>query len=754
MAQLTISASVNGGLLIRGIAPDDTPLERFESNVPIVVNVKDISDVRYYFKAPGYNLVKGTLSITEDTVFEIANATVNPSIPNAENMSRSLSLEYDGQFGFLEYGYGLETPEQAGVELDAILSTEPSLKLIADYSEFGSKFTPDMEHTASDITVPNEVGRIYSVSYHDGRFYLVGDGGTPATNAQSVHKLFRYKIVDGDLVKDTAWATNPQNVQTTVNGKTIRSGGMDIWNGHIYIADGDSNNNNNRDDNRAMSVHNMLTGAKEGIYTPAIPAGFPEGNRNARYFMSGVIIDEPRNRMLILYKTHRGDISILETELLDRFMDNPAVKPVTNIVHDIPATTLTTPITGAVDDTGVLYISRSNGNTEAFDLNDGIALPLATFTPTTAGVVVSDVTIYRGVVLLASATGATRGLRAYALRNRKYTKSGDESPENTPRMIRRPIEGENPIDTPIMITQNGIIIDYDFIRVVPDDTPQWRRRSLDANLVSRYGGKHVPHWTERGRVYLCSLERSETPLEPAEVVPQPAIDLDAFIARLKVEMPNAVWDFEMDPTDGVAGAIDNKPQAIAHYVKQINNKATDTITNTNTIKTDVENLEPKVSQIKTQTDKMIFNADNHLRINESVISAEITTLSESLSQARIAIEGDLTNVENYLRPMQQTLNALTQASIANAVWSEATDAGFGAGKTLKDIINFLGIVGIGTEELIDIDGDTPLVKANAVGYAIRDKQDNIRLKQLAKTSVNTDTKPLEANAVKFVKESS
>ena len=102
--------------------------------------------------------------------------------------------------------------------------------------------------------------------------------------------------------------------------------------------------------------------------------------------------------------------------------------------------------------------------------------------------------------------------------------------------------------------------------------------------------------------------------------------------------------------------------------------------------------------------------------------------------------------------MQDTLNALTQASIATAVWSEATDAGFGNNKTLKDIINFLGIVGIGTEELIDADGNTPLVKANAIGYAIRDKQDTIRLTQKAKTSVDTDTAPLEANAVKFTKE--
>ena len=85
--------------------------------------------------------------------------------------------------------------------------------------------------------VPDEVGRIKSVSYHDGRFYLVGDGGTPATDDTSVHKLFRYRyrFAEGNLVLDTAWTTNPQNVQTTKAGKNVASAGMDIWNGHIYI---------------------------------------------------------------------------------------------------------------------------------------------------------------------------------------------------------------------------------------------------------------------------------------------------------------------------------------------------------------------------------------------------------------------------------------------------------------------------------------------------------------------------------------
>ena len=123
MASLTISANISGGLLIRGTAPDDSDVEEYELNAPITVQIKNGTSVRYYFKAPGYNLVKGTLDINADTNHEITNATVNPSIPNAENSTRSLSLEYDGQYGFLKYGYGLETPEQAGVELDAILST-------------------------------------------------------------------------------------------------------------------------------------------------------------------------------------------------------------------------------------------------------------------------------------------------------------------------------------------------------------------------------------------------------------------------------------------------------------------------------------------------------------------------------------------------------------------------------------------------------------------------------------------------------
>ena len=103
--------------------------------------------------------------------------------------------------------------------------------------------------------------------------------------------------------------------------------------------------------------------------------------------------------------------------------------------------------------------------------------------------------------------------------------------------------------------------------------------------------------------------------------------------------------------------------------------------------------------------------------------------------------------------MQDTLNALTQASIATAVWSEIADAGFGAGKTLKDIVNLLGIIGVGTEELIDSAGNVPALKAAATGYAIRDKAGNIRLKQIAKANDDSDTTPLSPNAVKFTKES-
>ena len=172
--------------------------------------------------------------------------------------------------------------------------------------------------------------------------------------------------------------------------------------------------------------------------------------------MSGVMIDEARDRMIILYKTHRGDMSMLETPLREIFLDDGVTFPETSLVNDMPATNLTTPIRGAVDDTGVSYIVQDNGNVNCFDLNDGIALPLATFS---AGVAVTDVTIFRGVVLLAHTTGATRGLRAYALRNRKYTKASDIT-ETSARQARYPLGGENPLDLPITITQNGICLLY------------------------------------------------------------------------------------------------------------------------------------------------------------------------------------------------------------------------------------------------------------------------------------------------------
>ena len=768
LASLTIYATVTGGLRIRGTAPDDTPIDRYKSTPTsadaLIQNIKDGTTVRYYFKAPGYNLVKGTLDVGADMVHIISNATTNPAIPNADNTARSLSLEYDGEYGYLRYGYGLETPEQASIELDAILSTGESLSLIADYSEFDltlAAVRPASDRPASDITVPAEVGRIHGLAFHDQRFYIVGDGGTPATDPTSVHKLFKFRIAEGNLIKDESWATNPQNVETTKSTKTIRAGGIDVWNNYIYIADGDANNNNDQND-KAMSVHRLDTGAREGIFTVPTPGTFPKGSRNSRFFMSGVVIDEYRNRMLILYKTHRGDISIVQTELRDRFLDGDGDgdgddAPAVSVVHDVPATNLINPIIGTVDDTGVFYVGQTNGNVNAFDLNNGIALPLATYS---TAVAISDMTIFKGVVLIAHVPDATRGLKAYALYNRKYTKSGDES-EPAARRVRHPLEGENPLDLPITITQNGIIIDYDFIRIIPDETPQWRRRSLDANLVSRYGGKHVPHWTERGRVYLCSLDRTETSLGPAEAVPQPAIDIPALVTQLKTELPFSIWDYRFDPTDGIPAErqADNQAQAVAWYIREsrkVIDASKGVIDNTklavDNIGTSNREIQTDTRAIKGQTDKMIFNAQNHIRMDETVLTAEITTLTDIVGQARTAIEGDLDNVENYLRPMQDTLNALTQASIANAVWSEATDAGFGNNKTLKDIINFLGIVGIGTEELIDADGNTPLVKANAIGYAIRDKANNIRLTQKAKTSVDTDTTPLEPNAVKFTKE--
>ena len=105
-----------------------------------------------------------------------------------------------------------------------------------------------------------------------------------------------------------------------------------------------------------------------------------------------------------------------------------------------------------------------------------------------------------------------------------------------------------------------------------------------------------------------------------------------------------------------------------------------------------------------------------------------------------------------MRPIQATLNALTKEVIADAVWAISADVGFGPGKTLKDILNFLGVNEIGNEELIDASDDLVAEKSLAVGYGIRDKAGALRYTKKAKTSNDIDTIPLSDDAVKLVRE--
>ena len=162
-------------------------------------------------------------------------------------------------------------------------------------------------------------------------------------------------------------------------------------------------------------------------------------------------------------------------------------------------------------------------------------------------------------------------------------------------------------------------------------------------------------------------------------MPQPAIDIPALVTQLKTELPFSIWDYRFDPTDDIPAErqADNQAQAVAWYIKEsrkVIDASKGVIDNTklavDNIGTSNREIQTDTRAIKGQTDKMIFNVQNHIRMDETVLTAEISTLTDIVGQARVAIEGDLNNVENYLRPTQDTLNALTQASIATAVWSE------------------------------------------------------------------------------------
>lgn len=788
MAQLTLSFDLTGGVLVRGLAPDNTQLGNPENGIykstptqtdPLIVNVKDNSQVKIWFKANGYQAYYTSVDFLEDdiTLHIDDGIDVNEYIHTGDlNQHRSLSLRYEGGYGFIQYGYGLDDPNTAASAIDALFSAGQGLRLIADYDSFEPDLNNSGRYEAGDIAVPMEVGRITSFTYHDERFYFVG-----GEYASTDNKLYRYKMNSNGVLEKEGWATNPQSIVSAIDNQAeLYTGGMAVWNGKIYVPDG-APDNNRIDTGKAMSVYDISTGAHLGKFTPGIPNGFPKGTNRARFYISGVAIDEARDIMLIAFRNQSSDEFITTTRLRNEFLDTTE-----NPAGSIQTTTFGTGMLAAgetfdnitvkiaVDDTGILYLGRGTGNVTAYDLNENIQLPEGGFTTSLASTAIA---IYRGVILSAVPSGTNRGLRAYAMPNRKFTKSGDKS--GTEMRIRHPSGGENTLgEAPFRITADGVIFDYDFMRIIPDSTLQWRRRSLNAPILSRYGGIHLPHWVDdgpsKGRVYLCDVD-----FHDAREGTLTDDTISAIAEKVKMELPtqlsiaDQVWRTILDATNNQPAAQypDRQVNTVAYFLKQahdrigINKTAIDntktvvdaTKTEVDKIKIDTDSLKTSVGgidtksteidAIKTQTDKLTFNAANEVGVNDDNIQNAIISTNTLIE----AIDRELGVVKSTADSIKTTTDALTLASIAQAVWAISADAGVGVGKNLKDIINMLGIHYAGDEELIDAGDSVVSEKSLAVGYAIKDRAGRQRFTKKAKTSTDGDTIPASDDAVKLVR---
>ena len=779
MAQLRLSSTLGtGGMLARSVdINDDTKIvEKYKSTPtstdPLVIDFKDGESVRWWFKAPRHLPLYGTVDGVSTTMAHtIPEPEQNPDVPLADtNTARSLTLRYEAEYGLIEYGYGLDRPEIAVADIDLLLSTGDSLRMIADYDSFSvPAYSQNItNHPDSDIPLPDPVGAPTGVEFYDGRFYVV----------DSNQKLFRFKYeavdetvdITKELVLDDAWSVNPVTLETTRTGKTANHGDLTCWNGKIYIADRSTGNDQGH---KALSVYNISDGSKEGIFTINFPTGFPggSGNRN-RAYPDSVLIDQKRNRMLIFCRNNSADEFVLSYDLRDEFLNDSITNdnPLTGVTVGHSALGIPNGVFNAqsayavIDTNDVLYVMNGQSTIYLGDLENQQNIQFAG----SLNAVCNGITVWRGVILVGVRTAGNFKLRAILPRN-KSQKSTDTP---TPDYSRSPHGGVNQIgESPIQVTADGIVIDYDFVKIVPDTTPMWRREPLHAPLISRYMIDQTPRWTERGKVYLHNVP---LPDDTAGTLTDDTIS--AIAEKVKMELPNPVsiadqvWRTIFDATNNQPATQypDRQVNTVAYFLKQahdriginktvIDNTKTEVDkikADTTSLKTDLAGVNTKsteIDAIKSQTDKMIFNSQNHIRMDERVINTEITTLSTKLSQVKTDLEGDIDNNENYLRPIQATLNALTKEVIADAVWAISADVGFGPGKTLKDIVNFLGVNEIGNEELIDASDDLVAEKSLAVGYGIRDKAGALRYTKKAKTSNDIDTIPLSDDAVKLVR---
>ncbi|MCY4490669.1 MAG: hypothetical protein OXC46_04290, partial [Thaumarchaeota archaeon] len=128
--------------------------------------------------------------------------------------------------------------------------------------------------------------------------------------------------------------------------------------------------------------------------------------------------------------------------------------------------------------------------------------------------------------------------------------------------------------------------------------------------------------------------------------------------------------------------------------------------------------------IKSQTDKLKFNASNEVIIDDETINGEITTLAGGQTN----LENSIENNTNFLRPMQATLNKVDQDI-----------------QPIKDSVEL-------DEILITEANAQATEKADAVGYALVDSDGNQKYRKKTRTSADASTKPTDNDAVKFKRE--
>ena len=714
MVRLRLAIDVSGACLARGVNNAGERVEAYKENPTgtdrLEIEVADNTEVAIYVKSPGYYVYEGRYTPSSGTQAhtEIVTLEADTNIPRiSANPSRQVELVYDGQdYGYIEYGYGLDDPDIAAVTIDSLFSSEAGLKLIADYSTWGLNTNivenESYRHAESDIIVDPEVGDIVSVAYHDGRFYIVGK------HADDTDHLYRYINTTDGLVLDADWDNNPINVPTTVTGKDVLSGGMEVWNGHIYIADQD-NVGSITNSNKSWNVYKVSNGEHLGIWTPQIPAALTD---LGGHFPSGICTDEQRNRMILFYYTSSGTISSLYTSLQEFWYDRTGHLKNTTETMTLPLGSNNSDrrVHGTIDDDGVMYMGAGERKVSIINMDNDTEIPQLSFRTQHT---FTDLTIYKGVVLIAVRNGTNRGLRAYALRNKRFP--------NGSRMeqVRHPEGGQNPFGSaPYRITDDGIFIDFDFLRIVPNvNTHVWEMRPLNAPILSRYGGQHLPTYTDDGRVQLCSVPLSkEQEIDLSEITDK--------VDKLKSELPFAIWDYRFDPSKFPKGTRLISRGHSAWYLKEAKEQVDTVNTNVDTIHASNREIQTETGAIKAQTDKLKYNATNEVIIDDETINAEITTVVNGQANLERSIE----NNTNYLRPMQDTLNKVEQDI-----------------QPVKDSVEL-------DEILITESNAQATEKADAVGYALVDADGNQKYRKKTRTSADASTKPTDHNAVKFKRE--